>query len=229
MGIFRIIACALAVLAWVCLGSVGHADTEAPNLDAGEELFLRIIKTVPGNSDGILEAYAGAPGEAFAHIGTWDICAWSGKLGPKRKQGDRQAPEGFYFVTPSAMNPNSRFHLSFNLGYPNAFDRAHGRTGDFLMVHGDCVSIGCYAMTDEGIEEIYALMEQAFAGGQPFVRVHAFPFPMTDANLERHARNPNHAFWENLKEGWDAFEATNRPPNVEVEDGRYVFEDAPNS
>ena len=142
------------------------------------------------------------------------------------KQGDRQSPEGFYFVTPASLNPNSSYHLSFNLGYPNAFDRAHGRTGDYLMVHGDCVSIGCYAMTDEGIEEIYTLLQAALGGGQPFVGVHAFPFEMSKDNLDKFKDNPNYEFWQNLKQGWDLFEHTARPPNVEVKDKRYYFEGA---
>jgi len=124
---------------------------------------------------------------------------YSGELGPKFKQGDGQSPEGFYFVKPGQMNPYSSYHLSFDLGYPNTYDRAHGRTGDYLMVHGDCVSIGCYAMTDAGIEEIYTLMGAALKGGQPFVRVHAFPFPMTEENLKRHEGNKNIEFWKNLK------------------------------
>ena len=122
------------------------------------------------------------------------------------------------------MNPHSSYHLSFNLGYPNAYDRAHGRTGDFLMVHGKCVSIGCYAMTDQGIEEIYTLMNAAFEGGQPFVRVHIFPFVMSDENLAAHDTDNNIDFWKNLKQGWDAFEQYQRPPNVEVVSKAYSFD-----
>jgi murein L,D-transpeptidase YafK len=122
------------------------------------------------------------------------------------------------------LNPNSSYHLSLNLGFPNAYDRAHDRTGSFLMVHGDCVSIGCYAMTDAGIEEIYADVEAAFAGGQDFIRVHIFPFEMTEQNLTAQSGNPNHAFWTNLKSGWDWFEGARRPPNVTVVDKTYAFE-----
>ncbi|MCW8880392.1 MAG: hypothetical protein OQK51_25315, partial [Kangiellaceae bacterium] len=122
-------------------------------------------------------------------------------------------------------NPWSRFHLSFNLGYPNKFDRAHGRTGDALMVHGDCVSIGCYAMTDPYIEQIYTLMHQAFEQGQPFIRVHIFPFKMTEQNLNRYKNHKWHNFWLNLKQGYDWFEAKYTPPNVEVAQKRYVFGD----
>jgi len=126
---------------------------------------------------------------------TYEMCTWSGTLGPKLKEGDGQSPEGFYFIKPSSLNPKSSYHLSFNLGFPNAYDRTHNRTGSFLMVHGDCVSIGCYAMTDDGIEEIYKDVEAAFAGGQVFIRVHIFPFAMTDENLAKQSENPNHGFW----------------------------------
>ena len=192
----------------------------------GNPVFLRITKTQSlTDKQGKLEAFIENDNGTFIAFKTWDICTYSGKLGPKLKQGDRQSPEGFYFVKPNQMNPYSSYHLSFNLGYPNAYDRAHDRTGDFLMVHGDCVSIGCYAMTDEGIEEIYTLVGAALKGGQPFVRVHAFPFPMTDENLLAHKDNPNHAFWKNLKTGWDWFETNKQPPNVDVAQKRYIFSD----
>lgn len=193
-------------------------------LSLGDPVFIRITK-MQSRSDkqGKLEAFVENSDGDFVLFKTWDICTYSGQLGPKLKQGDGQSPEGFYFVKPAQMNPYSSYHLSFNLGYPNSYDRAHSRTGNYLMVHGDCVSIGCYAMTDEGIEEIYTLMGAALKDGQPFVRVHVFPFPMTDKNLGRHKNNPNHDFWENLKTGWDWFEEKNHPPNVNVTEKRYVF------
>ena len=156
---------------------------------------------------------------------TYEICTYgSGTIGPKVKQGDGQAPEGFYFVTPRSLNPVSNFHLSFNLGYPNAYDRAHGRTGSALMVHGNCISIGCYAMTNPVIEEIFTLADAAFRNGQPFFRVHLFPFRMTKENLEKHSNSPWFTFWQNLKTGYDWFENHNyRPPNVTVKNKRYIF------
>ena len=197
----------------------------AVDLKLGNPVFLRITKTQShGDKTGRLEAFVENSAGVFQFFKAWDICNYSGALGPKLKQGDGQSPEGFYFVTPARLNPNSSFHLSFNLGYPNAFDRAHGRTGDFLMVHGNCVSIGCYAMTDEGIEEIYTLVEAALKGGQGFVRVHAFPFPMTDENMQAYENHKDVVFWQNLKQGWDWFERHKRPPNVEVRDKAYVFE-----
>ena len=151
------------------------------------------------------------------------MCRWSGELGPKIKEGDRQAPEGFYNITPAQMNPNSQFYLSFNLGYPNAYDRAHGRTGAHLMVHGDCSSRGCYAMTDDQIAEIYALARESFFGGQRSFQVQAYPFRMTAANFAKHRNNPHIPFWRMLKEGNDHFELTGHEPVVEVCEKRYVF------
>lgn len=208
-------------------------EAQTPNLKTlvadkdlkwGAPIFLRIVKTDPaGSGKGYLKAFMQNDTGNFIALKRWEICTWSGSLGPKLKEGDGQSPEGFYFVKPSAMNPNSSYHLSFNLGFPNAYDRAHGRTGSFLMVHGDCVSIGCYAMTNKGIEEIYTLMSAAFASGQPFVRVHIFPFEMNDIALKNYTGNPNYAFWQNLKQGWDWFEKNKRPPNVTVIDKSYQF------
>lgn len=190
----------------------------------GQPVFIRIVKTVDGSlKDGFLELYMQNSGDEFALYKSWPICNYSGELGPKLKEGDGQSPEGFYFVRPSQMNPNSSYHLSFNLGFPNAYDKALGRTGSYLMVHGSCVSVGCYAMTDDVIEEIYTLMSRAFENGQPFVRVHVFPFPMTDDNLLNYEQNSNLEYWKNLKEGWDWFEENRLPPNVTVADKRYLF------
>ncbi|MEL7488096.1 MAG: murein L,D-transpeptidase family protein [Pseudomonadota bacterium] len=189
-------------------------------LDWGAAVFMRIFK-----SENVLEVWLEDTDGDFALFKAYPVCAWSGALGPKLKTGDGQAPEGFYFVTPGAMNPNSDYHLSFNLGFPNAFDRAHGRTGSFLMVHGDCVSIGCYAMTDGGIEEIYLLADAAFAAGQPFFRVHAFPFRMTDEAMATYDASPWIDFWRNLKTGYDWFEEKGAPPNAAVDEKAYVFSD----
>ena len=196
-------------------------------LSLGAPVFFRITKTQSQTDrSGKLEAFVKTQSGAFKAFKSWDICTYSGALGPKLKEGDGQSPEGFYFVTVGRLNPYSSFHLSFNLGYPNTYDRAHGRTGSYLMVHGKCVSIGCYAMTDDGIEEIYTLLESALKNGQPFVRVHIFPFPMTEANLASHADNPNANFWENLTTGWNWFEEKGYPPNVNVENMRYVFSES---
>jgi murein L,D-transpeptidase YafK len=166
----------------------------------------------------------------FALLKTYPICRWSGELGPKIKQGDRQAPEGFYTITPGQMNPNSSYYLSFNMGYPNAFDRAHGRTGAHLMVHGDCSSAGCYAMTNEQIAEIYALARESFFGGQQAFQIQAYPFRMTPLNMAKHRSNPHFAFWKMLKQGYDHFEVSRLEPKVNVCDRRYVFDaESPNA
>jgi murein L,D-transpeptidase YafK len=161
--------------------------------------------------------------QQFVLLKTYPICAWSGKLGPKVKEGDRQAPEGFYTVTPGHMNPNSSYHLSFNTGFPNTFDRAHGRTGSHLMVHGSCSSRGCYAIEDEQIREIYAMGREAFRGGQRSFQLQAYPFRMTPKNMARHRDNENMPFWRNLKEGYDAFALTRTQPVASVCGKRYVF------
>ena len=189
------------------------------SVNIGNPVFIRIFK-----DEAILEVWIEHEGE-YKHLKDYRICAYSGYLGPKLKEGDRQAPEGFYKVGAHQLNPNSKYHLSFNLGYPNAYDRAHGRTGSFLMVHGNCVSIGCYAMTDEKIEEIYALVEGALKNGQKYVAVHAYPFRMTQENMNVYEGNRWYDFWINLKEGYDYFESERRPPKIKVENKRYeVYE-----
>lgn len=154
---------------------------------------------------------------------TYPMCRWSGQLGPKKREGDRMAPEGFYPITPAQMNPNSSYHLAFNMGFPNAYDRQLGRTGNFLMVHGACSSMGCYSMTDDQIQEIYALVREAHNGGQRSVQMQAMPFRMTPENMAKHRLDSNIAFWKNLKEGSDIFEATRREPQVAACGGKYGF------
>ena len=195
-------------------------DLAAQGLRFGDPVFLRILK-----EERSLELWVREPNrKTFRRFRTYRIAAMSGKLGPKQREGDRQAPEGFYFVAPAQMNPRSRFHLSFDIGYPNEFDRAHGRDGTFIMVHGNRVSIGCFAMTDKKIEEIYTLCDAALTNGQRFFRVHVFPFRMTRERMAEARQSRWHSFWKNLKEGYDAFEKTRVPPNVEVEARRYVFD-----
>jgi murein L,D-transpeptidase YafK len=157
----------------------------------------------------------------------WPIAALSGTLGPKLAEGDGQVPEGFYHVPPSAMKPDSNFHLAFNIGYPNAYDRHHQRTGSFIMVHGSNVSIGCLAMTNPRIEEIYTLCAAAHKNGQPYFRIHLFPFRPTDSRLARESQNPWLPFWQNLKQGYDLFENTRIPPDANVKDGLYTFSTPP--
>ncbi len=159
----------------------------------------------------------------YALFKTYPICRWSGQLGPKTREGDRQVPEGFYTVSPSQMNPNSAYYLSFDTGYPNSFDRSLGRNGGDIMVHGSCSSRGCFAMTDQNIAEIYSIAREAFAGGQRGFQFQAYPFRMTPKNLAEHRLDPNIAFWKNLKEGSDTFELTKEEPRVAVVNRRYAF------
>jgi murein L,D-transpeptidase YafK len=173
-----------------------------------------------------LEVWKQAKDGRYLHLKTFPICRWSGQLGPKRQEGDRQAPEGFYSVTPSQMNPNSAHYLSFDTGFPNAYDRAQGSTGSALMVHGTCSSSRCFAMTNEAMSEVYALAREAFRGGQKAFQFQAYPFRMTAENLVRHRLDPNIGFWRQLKEGSDWFEAMGREPIVSVSGGRYTFRSA---
>jgi murein L,D-transpeptidase YafK len=195
-------------------------ECKRKGLRYGAPIFIRIFK-----ESRELEVWI-QDGKEFKLFRIYEICRHSGELGPKLKEGDRQSPEGFYAVGPKQMNLRSRFHLSFNLGFPNAYDRARGRTGSFLMVHGACASIGCYAMTDSRIEEIYALADAALRNGQPFFRAHCFPFRMTTENLARRKDSRWLPFWTNLKTGYDWFEKKKTPPDVRVNKKRYVFAEA---
>src|SRR3954449_12816687 len=167
----------------------------------------------------------------FQILKTYPICRWSGDLGPKLWEGDRQTPEGFYRVTPELMNPNSNFYLAINIGFPNSFDKANKREGSLVMIHGDCSSSGCYSMTDQQMGEIYSLARDSFLGGRPTFQVQAYPFRLTPANLARHRNNPNLDFWKMLKIGNDHFETMHLEPKVDVCNRRYVFDAqaAPNS
>lgn len=169
-------------------------------LQRGDPVFVRIFK-----EESALEVWMRGD-TGWRLFQTYAICRWSGRLGPKLQEGDRQAPEGFYSVGRGQLNPFSRHHLALNLGFPNLFDRAHGRTGSFLMIHGGCRSIGCYAMTDAAVDDIYRLVEAALRDGQAKVDVHIFPFRLTEANFARHADSRWSRFWRSLKPGFDAFE-----------------------
>ncbi len=183
----------------------------------GDPVFIRIFK-----KEEQLEIWL-RQGLSYIFFKSYSICRFSGELGPKLKEGDKQSPEGFYTVGTNQLNPNSDYHLSFNLGFPNEYDRSHNRTGSLLMIHGRCSSIGCFAMTDFRMDEIYALVESAFISGQCQVPVHIFPFKMTPANMAAHQNSKWIHFWENLKEGYDYFEGHRTPPLVIVQDKQYKF------
>ncbi|WP_400766012.1 murein L,D-transpeptidase family protein [Methylosinus sporium] len=200
------------------------------NFRMGSAVYVRIFK-----KEGELELWRRQSGR-FTLYRTYPICKWSGHLGPKLKSGDYQSPEGFYSVSARQLNPNSHYHRAFDVGFPNAYDKQNGRTGGALMVHGACKSVGCFAMTDRVIEEIYGMVEAALRGGQHEVPVHIFPFRMTDAALAKETQGdwtnlwsapPEHqqwsGFWQNLKEGYDLFEQTGEPPTAYACGSRYAF------
>ena len=205
---------------------------EAPvRYGMGDQVFVRIFK-----QEGQLELWLRKSNARFQLYRTYPICKWSGRLGPKVKEADYQSPEGFYSVSAKQLHPNSNYHRAFNVGYPNAFDRQNGRTGGLVMVHGACKSVGCFAMTDRGIEEIYAFVEAALRAGQKEVQLHIFPFRMTEQALAREtgggwlafvgaSGNYEHwtAFWKNLKEGYDLFEQSGEPPVAFACGDHYAF------
>jgi murein L,D-transpeptidase YafK len=195
------------------------ADIEQKNMSKESPILVRLYK-----EESELEVWKEDRDGQFQLLKTYPICRWSGELGPKIKQGDRQAPEGFYTITPGLMNPNSSYYLAINMGFPNAYDSANGRTGQFLMIHGDCSSAGYYAMTDEQIAEIYALARESLFGGQRSFQIQAYPFRMTPLNMAKHRNSPHMAFWKMLKQGNDHFEVSRREPKVAVCDKRYVFD-----
>ena len=190
----------------------------AQNLELGAPTFIRIFK-----EEKTLETWVqDSDTKEFIPFKRYKICKYSGNLGPKLREGDGQAPEGFYEIGADQMNPWSEFHLSFNLGFPNKYDRAHNRTGSHLMVHGGCKSTGCYAITDKNMEEVYLMTEAAIAEGHK-VPVHIFPFKMTPENMTKHSGSRWAFYWENLKQGYDAFEITKTPPKAGHHEYKYVF------
>ena len=220
-----------------CYGDDGYQlPTRAMKELSPEMLTLLDQKSMPKESpilvrifkeESELEVWKQDTTARYELLKVYPICRWSGGVGPKVKEGDRQAPEGFYPISPGLMNPNSHYYLAINTGFPNAFDKANGYSGAFLMIHGDCSSRGCYAMTDEQIGEIYSLAREAFLGGQKAFQVQAYPFRMTAANMARHRDNPNMAFWKMIKVGNDHFEVSHQEPKVDVCEKHYVFDAVP--
>lgn len=193
-------------------------EMQKKDLHLGQPIFIRIFK-----EENQLELWI-KKGLTYELFKSYPICKRSGKLGPKVKEGDYQNPEGFYMVTPTALNPWSNYHLSFNIGYPNEYDRQYNRTGGALMVHGKCDSVGCFAMNDGPIEEIYTIIDAAMTAGQEQFPVHIFPFHMTWKNLAEHGQCAWTPFWENLKQGYDFFQGHHAPPMVTVQNKQYAFQ-----
>lgn len=187
------------------------------NAKIGDPIFIRIFKT-----ERVLEVWIKNE-TAYQFLKQYDICTYSGALGPKLKEGDNQSPEGFYTLDKSQLKPNSKYHLALNIGYPNAYDLGLGRTGSYLMIHGECTSSGCYAMGNDQIEEIYTLAEAALRNGQENFDVHIFPFRMTKANITKYKQHKWYNFWDNLKLGFDIFERYNIVPTIKADKDRYRF------
>lgn len=197
------------------------ATMQKMGLALGDPVFIRLFK-----SEKKLEVWV-QNGISYRLFKTYTICYHSGNLGPKIREGDRQSPEGFYTVSAGQLNPNSDYHLSFNLGFPNEYDKSYHRTGSLLMVHGRCSSVGCFAMTDFRMDEIYTLVESAIIAGQQKIPVHIFPFKMTNSNMIAYQDSQWIEFWQNLKEGYDYFEGQHNPPEVTVQEQRYQFSTVP--
>lgn len=203
---------------YVAISPQMEATMSEKGMNARSPILFRAYK-----KESELEVWKQTSTGEYALLKTFPMCRWSGQLGPKKTEGDRQVPEGFYAITPQQLNPNSQFYLSFNVGYPNTFDRQLGRTGSAIMVHGACSSRGCFSMTDEQIADIYALSREAFGGGQKAIHFQSLPFRMTAQNLAKYRADENMPFWKNLKEGSDHFEVTKREPQVAVCNARYAF------
>jgi murein L,D-transpeptidase YafK len=195
------------------------SEMSQKKMTPADPVLIRIFK-----DESELEIWKRDSAGRYALLKTFPMCRWSGKLGPKTKDGDRQAPEGFYQVSASMLNPDSQYYLSFNLGYPNKLESALGYRGEALMVHGACSSSGCFALTDAGVAEIYSVVREAIKGGQSSFQVQAFPFRMTPENMAKNRNDLNFGFWTNLKQGYDSFEVTRRPPKVSYCGRRYVFD-----
>ncbi len=192
-----------------------HEELAAHQLRLGQPAFIRIFK-----ESRELELWLLGDDERWKLFRSYPVASFSGTLGPKTKEGDLQAPEGFYAVSQSQLNPASSYHLSFNIGYPNAYDLAHQRTGSLIMIHGDTVSIGCFAMTDPLIEEIYLVVEAALQNTAA-VPIHIFPFRMTDDRLQKEQASPHLDFWQNLRPAFDIFEQHHFIPQITLGNGLY--------
>ena len=208
--------------AWKPIPQETLALMSAKGTDAHQPILIRTYK-----KEAEFEIWKMKSDGKYTLLKTYPMCRWSGQLGPKVREGDRQVPEGFYSITPGQMNPNSNYYLSFNVGYPNTLDRALGHSGGSIMVHGACSSAGCFSMTDNQIGEIYAVAREAFGGGQREIQMQSYPFHMTAENLAKHRLDPNMPFWRQLKQGSDHFEVALREPTVGVCGRHYVFDASP--
>ncbi|MFD0764052.1 L,D-transpeptidase family protein [Mucilaginibacter lutimaris] len=192
-------------------------ELSTQKFDSRYRIYIRIIKQL-----NLMEVWA-KKGKTYEIFKRYNICYYSGGLGTKISDGDGKSPEGFYTIGPKQLNPVSSYHLSINIGYPNKLERLKGYTGDAIMIHGSCASIGCYAMTNPTIEEIYTLVYKALEAGQNSINLDIFPFRMTDGHMKEFERSPNIAFWKTMKPGYDLFEKNHIPAVANVIDKQYAF------
>lgn len=178
-----------------------------------------------------LDLYVKSPeNSTYKKLKTYSICAKSGNLGPKLKQGDQQVPEGFYHI--DRFNPVSSYYLSLGINYPNKADKVKSKVknlGGDIFIHGNCVTIGCLPMTDENIKEIFLYAVYAKNNGQQEIPVYIFPFNMNSKNCT-HYRKKNKTnselldFWNNLKLGWDNFDKNKTELTIKInKEGNYIF------
>lgn len=192
-------------------------DLSEQKFDSKYRIYIRIIKQLD-----LLEVWA-KKGNTYQIFKRYNVCYYSGGLGTKVTNGDKKSPEGFYTVGPKQLNPVSNYHLALNIGYPNKLEKLKGYTGDAIMIHGNCASIGCYAMTDPVIEEVYTMAYKAFEAGQTNINVDIFPFRMTDAHMKEFEKSPYMPFWKTLKPGYDLFEKNHIPPVAGIKNKQYAF------
>jgi murein L,D-transpeptidase YafK len=188
-------------------------------LKLGSPLLIRIFK-----AESALEIWMEKDG-TYVPFASYPICYWSGTLGPKLREGDRQAPEGFYTITIHQLHDGRRWTRSLEVGFPNVYDEANERSGSNILIHGGCNSVGCFFFNDTATTEIYTLVSEALSTGVVWVPVHVFPFKMTDANFAARAADKWSGFWITLKQGYDSFERTRLPPRVSVCEKAYSIED----
>ncbi len=197
------------------------AGLKRMDLKVGDPVFLRLFK-----EERELEVWmkpAGKP--SYTLFKVYRMSDVEGKVGPKIKEGDGQAPEGFYYVSPARFVPDTKHYLGLDLGYPNDYDKYHGRTGGDLMIHGGSRAAGAFAIPKKGMEEVYTLAAAAVSSGQKFFRVNVFPFRMDDKRMDKEFKRNSKwlDFWINLKEGYDFFENAHFPPDVALSGGEYDY------
>jgi murein L,D-transpeptidase YafK len=200
----------------VLTSSVAAAFAEK-HLRFGAPVFLRVYK-----QSSEVELWV-QQGPRYALFKTYSICRWSGGLGPKMVQGDRQAPEGLYHITAPDLVVNRRWHRAMRLNYPNAFDVVNGRTGYGIYIHGKCRSVGCFAINDDNVEEVYEIVRAALSNGQVRIPVLSLPFRFSSINSLVNEPFVFGEFWRELRRADFLFNRDRLPPSASLCDGNYYF------